>query len=675
MSNFHNDNDSNFAFHGRYENRHFSREMPEHKPFPYNNLQWDIDEEMIDEEHDDNTVSRQIQIEGRNTRKSFSAPLMFTPPQINAMQISRIQVNQINTESDPEQQEELKEQLLQKETAENIISQKKAANMLTPFSPMLSWSPTVPSNINGLLENYNTYKITEYNDMIPNLHSLTDSIPLDANKSTELFESITQSQEKAKMTKSVHSLIEDFSFMLEESGSELENEDIESVSENDNINMKIDHTELNNIEVDFLDVAESSSYHNTPLPIHKENEEDSTLEEQFLSMLTEFSSEEDDSALLLNSSIPLDPDELIEESTNLSSLDEDYSDLLERTYALLEESYDDVEKAFVGSYPVDKLDEQIFSSPESSSYILEESQETIEVGEILKNSQKKLNEFSSLLVYISSILESSNEGITSSEKYFLESEESRELQDELSSNEYYLEKQKESLSEHYNLLSDTIEAESDSIYKKSSELQDEFVKDLLNEDSNEDDLCGLPQIHECLPKKYMTIVKLPVLVGKLKINIDIFDDFPLDFPVKNISQLVWSVSSLDSHVILPSSIVFLKGTLIAQIDYANQGPEGTIHTLKVPIPWEKTININWLHPPNMPVSRNIKEYMFKTDHNNTLNSHFEYSQFYSEKVTVQLRSINFVWHNELTKDDNPELRVQGRAMLELDLLQEQYVEI
>ncbi|MDF2035785.1 hypothetical protein P2R12_02150 [Cytobacillus oceanisediminis] len=215
--------------------------------------------------------------------------------------------------------------------------------------------------------------------------------------------------------------------------------------------------------------------------------------------------------------------------------------------------------------------------------------------------------------------------------------------------------------------------EESSSHEESPNLQDEFELELLvEEELNQEP--SFEHKQECFPKIPLPTVKIPVLVGKLDIDIDVFDIFPLHFPIKQITKLEWSIGSLDTHVVLPSNTLFIKGTLLADIEYVNPGEE-TLHSFKIPIKFDKTSEICWLFPPDMPQAKTQKEFMFKSDGCDVLNSHFESSQSFTEKIKSQLRCINFVWHNDLTGTEKPGLQVQGRAILEIDLLQEQYIEI
>ena len=658
MSNLHNAYNSNFTFHGRNNTNYFSSGNQDYKQAPIHFSQIEKDEK----DHIYNTTSKSIISEERNTRKKDSIPLMFVPPKIEATQINH---NQKNPESDSEQIEEVNKELIQEETPENSGFQRKATNMLTRFSPMLSWSPSFPNNM------------TKYNDIEKFINALTESDTFDMNHSNEITEPIHQLDESSFLQDEVSSLIDEFSYMLDESASKLETEGMINIdlNEDDHTFLTADKVDLINNEEISQQIDESSVFQDSPIPIQTE---DSDLEEHFLFKLTESSSEDEDiSSLHIYSSPQLDEDDLFEESIEIPTVSEGYTELLEMAYSLLEESFDNDD-----SLQDEMVYEQFSTLQEVFSNILEEIQGSIADGtKPEKELSMKLNEISSLLYSFTNMLESANEmdnnnyeESSSLEESFLETGDPSILQNESSTSENYFEEHEESLNKHDTLFSDTIQGESESINKKSAELQDEFVRDLLHEESSIEDSFEIPQTHECIPKRHMPIVKLPVLVGKLTITIDIFDVFPLDLPINKITKLKWSLQSLDSHVVLPSNIVFLKGSLIADIEFTNQEPNGSIQTLKIPVPWEKTANVDWLYPPDMPVSRTQKDFMFSAD-NCEPSYHLESTQYFTEKIDSQLCSINYIWHNDLTKDENPQLQVQGRAKLEINLLQDQYVDL
>jgi hypothetical protein len=174
---------------------------------------------------------------------------------------------------------------------------------------------------------------------------------------------------------------------------------------------------------------------------------------------------------------------------------------------------------------------------------------------------------------------------------------------------------------------------------------------------------------------HLPIVKLPVLLAKVKIEIDIFDSFKLPMPIANITKVDWSLDSLECRVLLPSTTVFLKGILIADIHFVNESHSHTLHTVKIPVPWEKIITINWLYPPVLS-SSNKREFMFESKNDKEVSSHFEFCQHFADQIQHDLRKITFVWHEELASQvEKQQLSIQGRAKLSIDLLQPQFIDL
>ena len=174
-------------------------------------------------------------------------------------------------------------------------------------------------------------------------------------------------------------------------------------------------------------------------------------------------------------------------------------------------------------------------------------------------------------------------------------------------------------------------------------------------------------------KKQTTIAKLPVLLAKLNIEIDIVENIKFFMPLENISKVEWSMRSLHCKVALPSTTLFLNGELIAEIEFINNGVNNTIHSLKVPLPWSKTTNIHWLTIPDLPHSSH-NEFMFQSQHDHNDSDHYESFQKFAEAITSQLNQITFVSHHELDSKSQ-HLQIFGTACLSINLMQEQFVDL
>jgi hypothetical protein len=222
-------------------------------------------------------------------------------------------------------------------------------------------------------------------------------------------------------------------------------------------------------------------------------------------------------------------------------------------------------------------------------------------------------------------------------------------------------------------------------FEESSSLDNEFSSMLANAYSNDDESASNEesyisekrkhQLQDCFQKTRCPIVKLPVLISKLDIDIDIFDELKLLWPITSVMKTEWSIQSLDCFVLLPSTKVFLKGIFVAEINYVNHGLKQTIHTVKIPVFWNKVVNIDWLYQPILS-SNKSKEYAFHSTSTHDISIHREFYQEYSEQIQHELKSVHFVCHEELVhQSENPNLQIQGRAILSIDFFQKQYISL
>ena len=168
-------------------------------------------------------------------------------------------------------------------------------------------------------------------------------------------------------------------------------------------------------------------------------------------------------------------------------------------------------------------------------------------------------------------------------------------------------------------------------------------------------------------------VKMPVLLTELQTDIDIIETIDLLKPLHNILKVEWSVQSLDCNVVLPSTTVFLKGDITAEVSFSNKEHENNIQSLKVTIPWKKTENIHWLTLPDAPFSKQ-EEFMFHTHDTHDSNYHYEAKRKFAESIQSQLKQVHFVWHQELNSTEK-QLQVNGFAQLSIQFFQEQFVDL
>ncbi len=166
----------------------------------------------------------------------------------------------------------------------------------------------------------------------------------------------------------------------------------------------------------------------------------------------------------------------------------------------------------------------------------------------------------------------------------------------------------------------------------------------------------------------LPIVKMPVVLSMVEIDLDIFDSFLLHLPVKEITKVDWSVYSLECHVPLPARSLFVKGVLVADIEYVEDNGCSSLQKVKMQVPFNTTTNVDWLTGPEIPRSYHA-EYTYRD-----VEFHQELSQQYAHPIKSELKNIHIVWHNEFMSE-NGLLNVQGRVQMFIHLLQNQYIKL
>ncbi|WP_079509294.1 hypothetical protein [Mesobacillus jeotgali] len=169
-----------------------------------------------------------------------------------------------------------------------------------------------------------------------------------------------------------------------------------------------------------------------------------------------------------------------------------------------------------------------------------------------------------------------------------------------------------------------------------------------------------------------TKVRLPLHLADVELEIDIFNTISLSRPISNVSNIECSLHSIDAEVLLPSANLFTKGILLLTMDYANPDESGTMHSLKINIPWKKIIHVKWLHKPELS-SKNSKEYMFASLSGMEAGFTREYKENLVEKVDFSLTNLHCVWNEQFIDPDK--ILFQGTARMKMDLFQKQCVDL
>lgn len=210
----------------------------------------------------------------------------------------------------------------------------------------------------------------------------------------------------------------------------------------------------------------------------------------------------------------------------------------------------------------------------------------------------------------------------------------------------------------------------DSLQKQ---FEDELVTSDHDDEEDDEEYTESSIIESKSGTKQDIIVKLPVLVTSVNFDIDISHSFDFVCPITNVTKIDWSIKSLDMHTLLPTNTVFFTGTLMTDIEYVDE-KTNSIRTFKLPIAWDKVVNVDWLTHPDVGKTDNA-EYSFTSPHQ-TESTHYTFSETFSDPIKEQLRSIHFVWYSDLNpREDTKELFIEGCARLAIDLFQEQRVQI
>ncbi|RSD26113.1 hypothetical protein [Mesobacillus subterraneus] len=209
------------------------------------------------------------------------------------------------------------------------------------------------------------------------------------------------------------------------------------------------------------------------------------------------------------------------------------------------------------------------------------------------------------------------------------------------------------------------------------------VSDLLDESESSDEGERSLDSLESLEKMHMRYgerpheikVKLPVNLAHVNLEVDIFDIFPISRPIESVTNVEWSIHSIDMDIVLPTANFFSKGILLLDLEYVeNAGDQdsGTMHSLKIHVPWSKILKVEWLIQPELSCNHN-KEYMFSDHDGSDPTFHREFSEKLVDKLNFQLTSLNCIWNEQLI--ENEKILVQGTANMQIDIYQKQCVDL
>lgn len=563
----------------------------------------------------------------RTNKEKASVPFILPPPKIVGSQVIRKKVK-VSSNEHEEKSTELISSTEIKDTDENQIENDSADALEKPSHIQQTVHPTDHEVL--LAEETNGFEESISTDLKNNNESLSGATGLNENEDKIFEEPI--SEEPASFS-------EEPSFSHDETS--LSKEESRSI------------TEKSSSPDEFSSVQEESS---------SSTDESSSMVEE------EFSSPDESSAIVEEeSSSPYESTSMYEE--DLSLPDESLTMVEEETSSLDEFSFVQEES----------------SSTEESSPIHEESASLEDFSSMQEESSSSTEESFSMVEEESSSLDESTsvqEESSTTEESSSMVEEDVSLPDESSSVQ-------EELSSSLDEPTSTDEKPSSSIKKEASTIQEESLREKVTsmlEDSSSLQECWEEESLEKADKKKkyqnkfqfnepLPIVKLPVLLAAINIDVDIFDSYDLLMPITKIRKIDWTCHSLKVHAVLPSNTVFLKGILVADIEYVNENQTNSFHTYKLQVPWKKITNIDWLHRPVIPENNQV-EYTFQSNDCEEISNQREYEEQLAHPIQHDMRSLNFVWSEEVsTNNDTLKLFIQGRAKLCINLLQQQYIDL
>ncbi|MGD6802739.1 hypothetical protein [Rossellomorea aquimaris] len=183
-----------------------------------------------------------------------------------------------------------------------------------------------------------------------------------------------------------------------------------------------------------------------------------------------------------------------------------------------------------------------------------------------------------------------------------------------------------------------------------------------------------PLAEDVLPSKPLQVI-LPVLLIQEEVEIDLFNSFTLMRPLSSVSKVEWSVKSFKGCALLPSNKVFLELILSANVDFVSER-DGSLQSLKMLIPLNKTVTIDWKSPPEFSYS-NKGEYDFREKEDHFPSTHRVWEEKLAQPITIDCRSFNIIWHDELQKgkEGKTRLGVQGTAKVSIEAVQKQLVSL
>ena len=214
------------------------------------------------------------------------------------------------------------------------------------------------------------------------------------------------------------------------------------------------------------------------------------------------------------------------------------------------------------------------------------------------------------------------------------------------------------------------------LYGEEEELVDqpEECEEMDNEETTECEAVEEKTEKPCTKKSKPVLVKLPVMLFKETVVIDIFDSFNLMDSVMEVTNMSWKIKSFKGHAVLPSNTIFIKLILIGDLEFVSGS--GTMHTLQMEVPLERHVNVNWITSPEISYAES-HEYWFRSRIDPDISVHRSFEETLVSPVNFKYNFFDIIWHQEMITTPGGDQRValKGCAELSIEGFQSQLVEI
>ncbi|WP_231956215.1 hypothetical protein [Aneurinibacillus soli] len=238
---------------------------------------------------------------------------------------------------------------------------------------------------------------------------------------------------------------------------------------------------------------------------------------------------------------------------------------------------------------------------------------------------------------------------------------------------------------HNEIIEEEIEEDSssnDSIESVNETTTDEFEQENMSEVCKEEieitDIHAEPDLFPDVIESEQEldvqpmIIKVPVLLANVNTELTVQSCYSVATPMTSINRVDWAVKEIKGQVYPHSNVVYLKGILIANVEYVKEGPNHNIMQEKINIPWSKTTNITWINRPDWP-HKQYEEYTFHThEGDGEFEVHREMFETFAEEVHYDIDHIQVV---SVTRIETSTLAFDAEVNLSITLSQNQYVNL